>query len=271
MIQDVLDAVKNLFVKTDKLELNHKTNKFEIYGKTKDGYEILTVQAKHYLPYDQFGEHGYFYESKVKRKVRDKERNWIYIEEIVDRYRLSEGDMRFIYEMYVHGHLTAEQINLISGIPQPYIFRYIKHKKLKPIYTRIPRSEIKKRYTADDKDEIEIDFTEEFNIDPYPTRSEWKVRREELGLKNGENWRNSDIGSNPGPKKYGSGKTSAKKKLRKLERKEERKRRNIQKFNSHQNNRYGITEDNPEGVNDPYKKYRDDLTRKKNGECKKEE
>lgn len=263
MVQNILDSLKGFFTEIQKLELNNKTNKFEIFGKTEEGYKIITVQTKDYIPYDEFGEHGYFYDSPVKRKVQNKDRKWIYVTETVKRYKMSEGDRRFVYEMYVHAHLTAEQINLLSGIPQPYIFRYIKHKKLKPIYGRIPRSEIKKGYTAEDLNEIEIDFTEDFDLDPFPTRSEWKARREELGLKNGENWRNSPINSNPGEKKYGSGKTSAKKKLRKLERKEERKKRNIQKFNSHQNNRYGISKENPNGTKDPYKNYRESLLRKK--------
>lgn len=252
---NILDALIGLFSDVEKLEVNQKTNQIQVFGKTKENDNVfITLQVNEYNPYDEYKPHGYEYDAPRKRKVKNKNGIWIYVDETVKRYEMSEGDRRFVYEMYVYNHLTAEQINLISGIPQPYIFRFIKHHKLKPKYDNISRSERK----------IEIDLSEPFELDPFPTRSEWKVRREEFGLKNGENWRNSPVGSNPGKKVYGNGKTSAKKKLRKLERKEERKKRNIQKFNSHQNNRYGISNDNPNGTKDPYKKYRDTLTEKKN-------
>lgn len=265
MISEVLTVLKSLFDSVDQVEMNTKTKKFEMIGKTKDGYKIITAQERDCLPREQFGERGEFYDTTVKKKKKDNDKNWVIVEEPIRRYRMSEGDKRFVYEMYVHGHLTGEQINLMSKIPQPYIFRYIKHMKLKPIYGRVPRSRIKKRYTKEDIDEIPVDFTEEFNLDPYPNRAEWKARREELGLKNGENWRNSPLDSNPGPKIQGSGKTASKKNLAKLRRKEERKKRNIQKFNARQNNRYGISEENPNGTKDPYKQYRESLLRKKNG------
>lgn len=265
MTSDILTALKPLFFKIHQIEENTKSKKLEIVADTDVGCKIITVQVKDCLLRDRFGMKGLFYDTTVKKKKKDENKNWVVVEEPIRRYQMSEGDKRFIYEMYVHGHLTGEQISLMSGIPQPYIYRYIKHKKLKPIYGRIPRSDVKKRYTKEDIDEIPVDFTEEFNLDPFPNRAEWKARREELGLKNGENWRNSPLDSNPGPKIQGSGKTAAKKNLAKLERKERRKKERIQKFNSHQNNRYGITKDNPQGTKDPYKQYRESLERKKNG------
>lgn len=253
-IQDILCG--SLFQIINKMEVNEKTGKIEIVGKLKDEEErvLLTVQMHEVASHSDYGEPGEFYDSIRKRKIRDKDGKWTYVEEPIKRYRMSEADKRFIYDMYVYSHLDGAQINLLSGIPQPYIYRYIKHYKLKPNYDKIPKS--KRKYT--------IDFTEPFELDPFPTASEWKARREEYGLKNGENWRNSPHNTNPGKKIYGNGKTSAKKKINKLKRKEERKKRNIQKFNSHQNNRYGITKENPIGTKDPYKQYRNSLEEKKN-------
>lgn len=254
-----LDTVCKGFEIINELQMNEKTGSRTIVGRLKgfpDNYVMATVCVQEIRKRSDYGEKGEFYDSVRKRKVKNKETGkWEYVTETVQRYRMSEGDKRFVHDMYVYSHLDGSQINLLSGIPQPYIYRYIKHYKLKPCYDKLKRSERK----------TTIDFTEPFELDPFPTASEWKARREEFGLKNGENWRNSPEGSNPGKKIYGSGKTSAKKKLSKLKRKEERKKRNIQKFNSHQNNRYGISEENPNGTKDPYKQYRESLERKKNG------
>lgn len=252
---ELVDLVKEHFEEVNKVNTNHKTGKVEVVGKLKDSPDkmvLFTAQVHDVASVEDYGEHGEFYDSQRKRKVK-KDGKWTYVTETVRRYRLSNAEKQFIFEMYVYSHLDGSQISLLSGIPQPYIYRFIKHHKLKPIYDDIPRS---KRKTT-------IDFTEPFELDMYPTASEWKARREDYGLKNGENWRNSPFNSNPGKKIYGSGKTSAKRKLKKLERKEERKKRNIQKFNSHQNNRYGITKDNPNGTKDPYKQHRDSLEKKK--------
>lgn len=267
MLQRIVTEIDQLFREVVKQEMHKKGgDTFDITGtywnpvKKRLETGIVTVSFHSFKPYKSFGQSGYFYPATRKRKVK-KDGVWTTIEEEIERYELSVADKQFIYHCYVHAHMTAQQIYFVSGIPQPYIYRYIKHCKLKPQYTRKPIPENEKALE---------EINEPFHIDPYPTRSEWKARREELGLKNGENWRNTPFDENPGPKQYGSGKTSSKKKLSKLRRKEERKKRNIQKFNSHQNNRYGITPENPEGTKDPYKQYRESLERKKRGENKKD-
>jgi hypothetical protein len=258
MIQKVVEEVSKLFESLKKQETFVKGQKVEMVGEMINPKEnisenvIVTIQVHSYIPHSSFGEPGEKHEERRKRKLKDKTGEWYYRDEIVTRYEMSPADKKFIYFNYVYFHLTAEQLNLLSGIPQPYIFRYIKAEKLKPIYEEIPKSE---RKTL-------IDFDKPFHLDPYPTRSEWKARREDLGLQNGENWRGTPVDENPGERRYGNGKTSAKKKLSKLNRKEARKKENIQKYNKNQNNRYGITEDHPEGTKDPYKEYRDSLEKK---------
>ena len=265
-------------------------------GKMKD--VILTVTLKHYIPRDQFGEAGYIYVGTRKRKIKrdskeflEKNPNakiiethpngWITVEEPVNRYEMSEADMKFVYNAYTHWHLTARQMAKLSKIPEPYIVRYIKHKKMKPKHEKIDRKDkvqpLDLSGIADNPEQFqdiyleptidipdELGFKEPFHLDPFPTRSEWKVRREELGLKNGENWRGTALDENPGPRQYGDGSKSARRNLAKLARKEKRKKKNIQKFNLHQNNRYGMTMENPEGTKDPYKQRREMLERKKN-------
>lgn len=264
MIKEFTKQLTQYFKSISNIEYTEKSHQTELIGTYMvDGKEqdvICTVQMKHYIPRDVYGEPGYFYEKPRRRKVRDKDRNWIIINEIVKYYELSEADKKFIYVSYVHHHLNQRQISKLSGIPQPYIFRYIKHNKLKPKYHKIEKS---KRYKTINEEmgvpettlvftdiketpvEIpeDMDFGEPFHLDPFPARSEWKVRREELGLKNGENWRNTSYDENPGPRQYGDGSKSRRKKEAKQKRREERRIRNIKKFNTHQNNRYGITDE----------------------------
>lgn len=291
MVRKLLPNLTKLFNKIQYGEYVEKGHKIEIVGTYKNKDVILTVQLHEFIPREKFGERGEFYQSTRKRKIK-KDRQWIYIDETVMRYRMSPGDKKFVYLMYVKYHLTQEQISMLSGIPQPYVFRYIKHMKLKPQHRKIPKSErklqikfnddkfefIKKSNDEEteiifdqneevpeiDLDNEEIDFEKDFNLDPFPTASEWKARREELGLKNGENWRNTPLDENPGPRQYGDGSKSARRNLAKLARKEKRKKKNINKFNSHQNNRYGIDAEHPEGTKDPYKQRREELLRKKN-------
>ena len=193
---------------------------------------------------------------------------------------MSEADKKFVYVSYVYHHLNQRQISKLSGIPQPYVYRYIKHNKLKPKYQKTPKSERNIDLSIDDfspfnnemtelresmglsndtdvttdykEQSVEIpddmDFTQDFHIDPYPTRSEWKVRREKLGLKNGENWRNTPYDENPGPRQYGDGSGVRRKKAAKQARKQKRRIKNIQKYNLHQNNRYKMTKENPQGI-----------------------
>jgi hypothetical protein len=249
------------FKKVELVKYTKKSDKIEIIGVMEDNpsYEdknvIMTVQVHPYKPHSEYGEPGKSYKEVRRKKVKDpKSKEWTYKDEEVTKYEMSRADKEFIYDSYVHYHLTAEQISILSDIPQPYIFRYIKHYKLKPQYEKTPRS----------KNKIDIDFDEPFHLDPFPSRSEWKARRETLGLKNGENWRNTSTDQNPGERQYGDGKTASKKNLAKLDRKEGKKRRNIQKFNKNQNNTYGISNQNPEGTKDPYKKRRESLRKKAN-------
>lgn len=266
------------------IEYTQKAHQVEFTGKLyEDGRMkdmIVTIQAKHYIPRDVYGEAGHFYTRERKRKVRTKDRKWTYITEEVTMYELSEADKKFIYVSYVHHHLNQRQISVLSGIPQPYVYRYIKHMKLKPKYPEIKRSDrvknVIKEIFGDESEDIEIitdrvmataelpdekeepeeelpelpediDFQKPFHVDPYPTRSEWKVRREEYGLKNGEDWRNKPYDENPGAKIYGDGSTARRKKVAKQKRREKIRIKNIRKYNLHQNNRYNMTEENPDG------------------------
>lgn len=256
-------------------------------GKLKD--VVCTVSLKHYIPRDVYGEAGYSYTKERIRRVRNKDRKWVDIKETVEMYELSEADKKFIYVSYVHHHLNQRQISKLSGIPQPYVYRYIKHMKLKPKYERMTKMErhvdaleylrdclgldtsvevsmpdMNKKIGEDeskaelpqnkiptdefDLTETDIDFKKDFHVDPYPCRSEWKVRREQLGLKNAEDWRNhNDADGDIKPKEYGDGSTVRRRKTAKKKRKEKRRIKNIQKYNLHQNNRYNMTLDNPEG------------------------
>ena len=296
MVRQLLNNLISLFKNPTYGEYVEKGHKVEIVGNYtdkesgRDKNVILTVQLHEFIPHENFGEAGEFYESTRKRKIK-RDRQWTYVDETVTRYKMSPGDKKFVYLMYVKYHLTQEQISMLSGIPQPYVFRYIKHMKFKPQHRKIPKSERKIQIKFSDNgfefvkktdekfeiifdqneevpeidmDNTDIDFDKDFNLDPFPTASEWKARREELGLKNGENWRNSPLDENPGPRQYGDGSKSARRNLAKLERKEKRKKKNIRKFNSHQNNRYGIDAEHPDGTKDPYKQRREELIRKKN-------
>ena len=300
MVRDLAKGVVNLLDKVTGAEYSERSHQVEfigIYndlGKRKD--VICTVQLKHYIPREVYGEPGFFYEKERERKVRNPDRKWIIIKETVTYYELSEADKKFIYVNYVYNHLNQRQISKLSGIPQPYVYRYIKHMKLKPKYEKTPKSkrnidvldalrdalgldesvlvdsdtfeneERKVELTPDDNlDNEGIDFEKDFHVDPYPTRSEWKVRREKLGLKNGENWRNhNDADGEIGPKQYGDGSTARRKKVAKQKRKEKRRIKNIQKFNLHQNNRYNMTEANPLGDKDKIKFEENNEIAKKN-------
>lgn len=258
----IVDAITPIIGirKLNGLDYLPKANQLEMMGSSNNNHFICTVEIHQFSPREEFGEGGHFYTKTRKRKVKDKEtKKWTYVEEEVTYYEMSEADMKFIYQAYVNDHLDQRQISRLSGIPQPYVYRYIKHKKLKPRYPKIEKTQriidlldkvhlegsdnYKERFTMSQRtvevpDDSEL---EAFRLDPHPTRSEWKVRREEYGLKNGENWRNSPMDENPGPKQYGDGSTVRRKKEAKLRRREERRKKNIRKFNLHQNNRYGMT------------------------------
>ena len=288
MIRLIMEKICNLLDSAADAEWFPRGEQIEVVGTLKDNAGrprdvIMTVTLNHYIPKYVFGEGGYSYMGSRKRKIKDKEtKEWKIITEDVERYEMSEADMKFVYNSYVNCHLTQRQIAKLGDIPEPYVTRYIKHKKMKPRYPKVERSQRVQKINLEDMDiqstewypyydendtrgTIPEDFsTEPFHLDPFPTASEWKARREDLGLKNGENWRNTPLDENPGPRQYGDGSKSARRNLAKLARKEKRKKKNINKFNSHQNNRYGITPDNPEGTKDPYKQRREELLRKKN-------
>ena len=301
MVRQLAKGMIEMFEKLTNVEYSERSHQVEFIGNYnvdgKDKDVICTVQLKHYIPRDVYGEGGHFYDRSRQRLVRNKNRKWVTINETVTYYEMSEADKKFVYVSYVYHHLTQRQIAKLSGIPQPYVFRYIKHNKLKPKYDKTPKSErnitldtnsfepaqdlsLLKNYMnlsestsimteldqlqADIPDDMnfdldvngieksleesDIDFDKPFHLDPYPCRSEWKVRGEELGLKNGENWRNTAYDENPGPKQYGDGSTVRRKKAAKQKRKLKRRIKNIRKFNLHQNNRYGMTEENPNGI-----------------------
>lgn len=276
LTKDLVQYFKNIAF----AEYSERSHQVELVGtyfdEGRDRDVICTVQLKHYIPRDVYGEAGFFYEKPRQRKVRDKNRQWIIINEVVKYYEMSEADKKFVYVSYVYHHLNQRQISKLSGIPQPYVYRYIKHNKLKPKYLKTPRSErnidldletfteLKKSMGLPESTDVttnynevsveipeDMDFTQDFHLDPYPTRSEWKVRRENLGLKNGENWRNTPYDENPGPRQYGDGSGVRRRKVAKQARKQKRRIKNIQKFNLHQNNRYKMTKDNPQGIFNP--------------------
>lgn len=314
MVRQLAKGMVELFEKLTNVEYSERSHQVEFIGNYNvDGRDkdvICTVQLKHYIPRDVYGEAGHFYEKSRTRLVRNKNRKWVNVNETVTYYEMSEADKKFVYVSYVYHHLTQRQIAKLSGIPQPYVFRYIKHNKLKPKYDKTPKSlrnitldtenfepaqelsllknymglsdntnlmtELKEQEAVLDEDmnfdlnvdEIEkslevtdIDFEKPFHLDPFPSRSEWKVRREQLGLKNGENWRNTAYDENPGPKVYGDGSTVRRRKVAKQKRKMKRRIKNIQKFNLHQNNRYNMTESNPSG--DFTEKFVKEITAKK--------
>lgn len=209
----------------DSEEFLKKANSLETIGSMpgEDRKTILTVKIQKFTPREVYGEAGYHHKVTIKRKVRDKDGNWIEIQEEEDRYVLSPADKEFIYRAYVFDHLDQRQISKVSGIPQPYVYRYIKHLKLKPKYSQdntIP-------------EDFNFNFNTPFDVDPYPKRSEWKCRREALGLKNGEDWRNHNASTgNVTARQYGDGSTNSRKKKRKKERKEIRHQNNVKKFNS---------------------------------------
>ena len=284
MIKRLAKDVGHLLLNISGAEYSERRHQVEYIGKyMEDGKQkdvICTVQLKHYIPRDVYGEAGYFYEKPRKRKARDENRKWIVVEDVVTYYELSKADKKFIYVSYVHHHLDQRQISKLSGIPQPYVYRYIKHMKLKPKYSNTPKSQRNVDFLEELRGELDldttvnmsdgtekieniiipddIDFDKSFHVNPYPNRAEWKVQREELGLKNGEDWRNhNDADGEITAKVYGDGSTVRRKKNAKLKRREERRRKNIKKFNLHQNNRYGMTVTNPEGTRHPKDKNKD--------------
>lgn len=275
LAKDVGELLKNV----SSAEYSKRTHRVEYVCQYYDSHGnlrdcICDISLKHYIPRDVYGEAGFFYTKERTRRVRNKDRKWVDITEEVTYYELSEADKKFIYTSYVYHHLDQRQISKLSGIPQPYVFRYIKHNKLKPKYEKMTKKERNVDaldYLRDElgldksvilaSDEVvsnasntstelpdDIDFKKPFHVDPYPTRSEWKVRREKLGLKNANDWRNhNDADGEITPKEYGDGSTVRRRKTAKAKRKEKRKIKNIQKYNLHQNNRYGMTMENPEG------------------------
>lgn len=278
MILEITKKIMKLLSDISYMEYSQKSHQVE-YTATYNGTPVIfTTQMKEYVPRDVYGEGGYFYEKERQRKVKENGQ-WIIKTDMVTYYELSPADKKFIYVNYVYNHLTQRQISKLSGVPQPYVFRYIKHMKLKPRYDKTinVNGEIvkatKKNRVQDitsilgedvsnvpihldeelnhmNKCEVDpnIDFEKPFHVKPYPNRSEWKVERENLGLKNAEDWRNHNYADGElKPKAYGDGSKSFRKKASKLERRERRRIRAIQKNNLHQNNRYNMTEENPEG------------------------
>lgn len=284
MVREFAKGIVDLFRSISNAEYSERSHQVELIGKMDDENEksidvICTIQLKHYIPRDVYGEAGYFYEKERKRKIRNANKDWITVADTVTYYEMSEADKKFVYVSYVYHHLDQRQISKLSGIPQPYVYRYIKHMKLKPKYENTPKSkrniEINLKDTTDLKNLLNgndtvslhdmknmivsigekpepmdesIDFKLDFHLDPFPSRSEWKLRREEYGLKNGENWRNTPYDQNPGPKQYGDGSKVQRRKNAKQERREKRRIKNIKKYNLHQNNRYGMTKENPDGI-----------------------
>ena len=268
MVKKFTKGIVGLFQSITHAEYSERSHQVELIGTYKNEDNdcvdvICTVQLKHYIPRDVYGEGGYFYEKERKRKVRNSNREWVTVTDTVTYYEMSEADKKFVYVSYVYHHLNQRQISKLSGIPQPYVYRYIKHNKLKPKYSDTPKSKrniVLKDFGLDYNTKFEtsfiepaveladdIDLSDKFHIDLLSLRSEWKVRREEYGLKNGENWRNTAYDENPGPRQYGDGSKSKRKKVAKQKRREKRRIKNIQKYNLHQNNRYHMTKENPNG------------------------
>lgn len=387
LIKITKDALKNV-TDIDKIDLSERSHQVECVGKYNNENVFITTQVKPYLPRENFGPAGTLYNTTRKRQVKNsKTKQWETIEEPIERYDMSSADADYITKAYVEWHLNQKQISVISNIPQPYIYRYIKHMKLKPIYKKvsqvkhfedisiltIPNSqeiidntmkewnhipipytpaaipgldntikgswlhqqyglpilnpmsavaitqdaysrrkhEIDSSYNAEyidnkcslhnieltigtngpdycpicdenirayyakfqensiDKPIIDqakelIDQTVKLigedsliitedsvfikdnvpQLDPYPSRSEWKVRRQDLGLKNGENWRNTPIDENPGKVIQGDGSINRKAKEKKKEKQEIRRHKNIEKFNQCQHTRYSNTNNN---------------------------
>jgi len=287
LAKDVIESIK----KITSIEYSERSHQVEVVGKYDGKDVIITLQVRHYIPREVYGEAGETKRIERPRRIKNEKRQWVDVTEKVNKYVLSSAEMKFITDSYVYKHLDQRQIHKLSGIPQPYVYRYIKHMKLKPIYRKTEKNKRNIRFSpselrslfkvhetvdiicTDDKsniageryidtDEIiddfqkmgilndvvveshpyhqEIDFSKPFNIDPHPSRSEWKPRREMYGLKNGENWRNSDTTVNPGPKIQGDGSTATKKKRPKLARREKRRIKNIDKFNQNQPTRYNV-------------------------------
>lgn len=270
MVKKFTKGIVDFFMYITHAEYSERSHQVELIGRYDDDENgkcvdvICTVQLKHYIPRDVYGKGGFFYEKERKRKVRNSDKQWITVTDTVTYYEMSEADKKFVYVSYVYHHLNQRQISKLSGIPQPYVYRYIKHNKLKPKYDNTPKSQrniVLKDFGLDSSTKFEttfkepnveipddINFKDNFHLDPFPSRSEWKVRREEYGLKNGENWRNTPYDQNPGPKQYGDGSKVQRRKNAKQERREKRRIKNIKKYNLHQNNRYGMTKENPDGI-----------------------
>ena len=263
MIKKVAKAVMNLMTFASECEYSERSHQIEVVGgmevggKTKVQNAICTVQVKPYIPRSYYGRSGYFYEKEREREVKTED-GLKTITETVTYYEMSEADKKFIFVNYVYYHLDQRQLSKLARIPQPYIYRYIKHNKLKPKYPNTPKSKRNIRWNVTDADQWyemdqedflnieipeDIDFKQEFHLDPFPARSEWKARRKKFGLKNGNDWRNTPYDVNPGAKKEGDGSTARRKKDAKKRRQEERRKRNIKKYNRDQNTRYTKKED----------------------------
>ena len=140
MVRQLAKGILEFFERISNVEYSERSHQVELIGKYDvDGREkdvICTVQLKHYIPRDVYGEGGHFYDRHRQRLVRNKDRKWVTIDETKTYYEMSEADKKFVYVSYVYHHLTQRQIAKLSGIPQPYVFRYIKHNKLKPKYSK---------------------------------------------------------------------------------------------------------------------------------------
>ena len=206
LVRVLIEKMWSMLDKVHWADFEPRGHLVEMEGMLNGKHVILDVSLHTYVPRDNFGPGGKFYIKDRRRKVRAKDRDengkryWIFVDEKVEQYEMSPADQKFIYNAYVHWHLTARQISKVSGIPEPYIFRYIKHKKLKPKQEELPKDQRVQRIDLEDSYHLKESALEEdlrpltdlnpegiedrnFRIRPYNMRSEWKLLREDKGVK----------------------------------------------------------------------------------------
>ena len=69
------------------------------------------------------------------------------------KYDMTKEEEKFVKECYCNRHMDARQISKLTGIYQPSLFTFIRHKKLKPIHD--------KRMTKSERN-ISFDSVEDF-------------------------------------------------------------------------------------------------------------